>query len=153
LLIELIRGKNTDIYGPRAIADEVSDHHDLPGALPSIFWWSWLALVCTASMEFSMLLWAPEVLTTQGGLTKGASAAALATIVGGMSVGRLIGARLTAKFDSEFLYRCALVLALLGFMGFWLSTSALVMLTSLTITAVLSESQLTNDRQKIPEVR
>jgi fucose permease len=59
-------------------------------------------------MEFSMLLWAPEVLSTQGGLTKGASAAALATIVGGMSVGRLIGARLTSKFDSEFLYRGSL---------------------------------------------
>ncbi|MEI6109053.1 MAG: MFS transporter [Actinomycetes bacterium] len=136
IIIELIRGRNTDLYGPRAVEHEVSDHHDLPGALPRIFWWSWLALVCTASVEFSMLLWAPEVLTTQGGLTKGASAAALATIVGGMSVGRLIGARLTSRFDSEFLYRGALILSFFGFLGFWLSTSAIVMLVSLTITGL-----------------
>jgi fucose permease len=122
--------------GPKIVEDEVSDHHDVPGPFPSLFWWSWLILVFTASMEFSMLLWAPEVLSTQGGLTKGASAAALATIVGGMSVGRLIGARLTSKFDSEFLYRGALILSFFGFLGFWLSTSAVVMLISLTITGL-----------------
>jgi hypothetical protein len=33
------------------------------------------------------------------------------------------------------------------------STTGEPRMTSLTITAVLSESQLTNDRQKIPEVR
>jgi len=136
ILIEIIRGRNTDIYGPKAIADEESDHHDLPGPFPRIFWWSWLILVFTASVEFSMLLWAPEVLSTQGGLTKGASAAALATIVGGMSVGRLIGARLTTRFDSEHLYRGALALSLLGFLGFWLSNSGLIMLVSLTITGL-----------------
>lgn len=136
IIIELIRGKHTDVYGPKAVADEESDHHDVPGPFPSLFWWSWLILVFTASMEFSMLLWAPEVLSTQGGLTKGASAAALATIVGGMSVGRLIGARLTSKFDSEFLYRGALILSFFGFLGFWLSSSGLIMLISLTITGL-----------------
>jgi fucose permease len=83
-----------------------------------------------------MLLWAPEVLTTQGGLTKGASASALATIVGGMSVGRLIGARLTSRIDSEFLYLGALILSFVGFLGFWLTTSATIMLISLTITGL-----------------
>ncbi len=136
LLVELVRGKDTDAYGPRATDDVASDHHDLPGELPTIFWWSWLALVCTASVEFSILLWSPEVLTTQGGLTKGASAAALATIVGGMSVGRLVGARLTSRFDSEVLYRFALVLTFAGFMGFWLSTSAPIMLAALTVTGL-----------------
>jgi len=136
IIIEIIRGKNTDVYGPKAVADEESDHHDVPGPFPTLFWWSWLILVFTASMEFSMLLWAPEVLSTQGGLTKGASAAALATIVGGMSVGRLIGARLTSKFDSEFLYRGALILSFFGFLGFWLSSSGLIMLVSLTITGL-----------------
>ena len=136
IIIEIIRGKSTDVYGPKAVEDEVSDHHDVPGPFPSLFWWSWLILVFTASMEFSMLLWSPEVLSTQGGLTKGASAAALATIVGGMSVGRLIGARLTSKFDSEFLYRGALILSFFGFLGFWLSSSGLVMLISLTITGL-----------------
>ena len=136
IIIEIIRGKNTNVYGPKAVANEVSDHHDVPGPFPSLFWWSWLILVFTASMEFSMLLWAPEVLSTQGGLTKGASAAALATIVGGMSVGRLIGARLTSKFDSELLYRGALILSLIGFLGFWLSSSGVVMLISLTITGL-----------------
>jgi len=136
IIIEIIRGKSTDVYGPKAVEDEVSDHHDVPGPFPSLFWWSWLILVFTASMEFSMLLWSPEVLSTQGGLTKGASAAALATIVGGMSVGRLIGARLTSKFDSEFLYRGSLILSLVGFLGFWLSSSGVIMLISLTITGL-----------------
>lgn len=136
LLIELARGKNTDSYGPKSQADVESDHHDLTGELPSIFWWSWLAVVCTASVEFSMLLWSPEVLTSQGGLTKGASAAALATIVGGMSVGRLIGARLTSQFDSESLYRASLIISFFGFMSFWLSTSATIMLVSLSVTGL-----------------
>jgi MFS family permease len=136
LLIEFARGKDTDTYGPKSQVDVESGHHDLPGDMPSIFWWSWLAVVCTASVEFSMLLWSPEVLTTQGGLTKGASAAALATVVGGMSVGRLVGARLTSKFDSESLYRASLVISFVGFLGFWLSSSATVMLVSLTVTGL-----------------
>ena len=136
LLIEFVRGKDTDAYGPKSQADVESEHHDLPGDMPSIFWWSWLAVVCTASVEFSMLLWSPEVLTTQGGLTKGASAAALATVVGGMSVGRLVGARLTSRFDSESLYRASLVISFVGFMGFWLSSSATIMLVSLTVTGL-----------------
>ena len=136
LIVELVRGRTTDVYGPLAVANEESEHHDLPGKLPSIYWWSWLAVVCTASVEFSMLLWTPEVLTTQGGLTKGAGAAALATIVGGMSIGRVIGARLTSRFDSEFLYRSTLVISLIGFLGFWLSSSAPIMLASLTVTGL-----------------
>lgn len=135
IAVELWRGKNIFQYGPPSSHDETSSHHDAPGKLPRNFWFAFVVIICTASTEFSMLLWASEVLRANG-MANGASAAALGTVVGGMFVGRFAGSRLTTRVNSESLYRASLVLALVGFLGFWLSSSALLMLTMLAVTGL-----------------
>lgn len=133
--IELWRGKNVFQYGPPSSHDENSSHHDAPGKLPRNFWFAFVIIICTASTEFSMLLWASEVLR-EAGMGDGASAAALGTVVGGMFVGRFAGSRLTTRVDSEVLYRASLALALVGFMGFWLTSNSVIMLVMLAVTGL-----------------
>lgn len=134
-VIELWRGKNIFQYGPPSSHDVTSSHHDAPGKLPRNFWFAFIIIICTASTEFSMLLWASEVLRNAG-MANGASAAALGTVVGGMFVGRFAGSRLTTRVDSEKLYRASLALALVGFLGFWLSSDSVIMMVMLAITGL-----------------
>ena len=136
LVIEFIRGRKVALYGPKFAHDEESEHHDAPGPLPKIFWWTFVVIVCTASTEFSMLLWASDELRVRGGLTSGASAAALGTLVTGMFIGRLAGSRMTTRMDSEKLYRGSLALSLVGFLGFWATTTITIMLVMLFVTGL-----------------
>jgi fucose permease len=53
-----------------------------------------------------------------------------------MFVGRLLGARLTIKFDSENVYFSSLLLSLIGFLMFWLSSIPTVMVIGLTLTGL-----------------
>jgi len=136
LVIELIRGRDVYQYGPPISKVEHSNHHDALGPLPRRFWFAWVAILCTAATEFSLLLWASDLLRVQGGLTKGASAASLGCVVGGMFIGRLATARLSSRIDAEKLYQTSLLLALVGFLIFWSSYTAPVMLVALVITGL-----------------
>lgn len=136
LILEFVRGRNTDLYGPATHGDQESSHHDVPGPLPKRFWWTWAVMLCTASTEFSMLLWASDVLRIQGGLGKAASAASLGCVVGGMFVGRFFGSQLAIRINSEKLFLGSLVLALVGFLGFWQSHSAILLMVMLAITGL-----------------
>ena len=82
------------------------------------------------------MFWASYVLRDQGGMGAAASAAALGSAVGGMFLGRLVVARTAHRFGSEKLYRLSLILALIGFLIFWRSTSPVVLLVSLFTAGV-----------------
>lgn len=136
-VIEISRGKDVSAYGAvRDSAAEQSVHHDLPGSLPRIYWWAWAAVFCTAAVEFSVMFWASYVLRDQGGMGAAASAAALGSAVGGMFLGRFTVARTAGRLGSENLYRASLLIALLGFLVFWRSTSPTVLLVSLFIAGI-----------------
>lgn len=134
VVVEVVRGRDVYQYGPPMSVVEDSDHHDAHGPLPRRFWFAWAAILCTAATEFSLLLWASDLLRVQGGLTKGASAASLGCVVGGMFVGRLATARMSPRIDAEKLYRSSLLLALIGFLVFWSSYTAPLMLIALVVT-------------------
>jgi predicted MFS family arabinose efflux permease len=136
LVVEVVRGRDVYQYGPPMSVVEDSNHHDALGPLPRRFWFAWAAILCTAATEFSLLLWASDLLRVQGGLTKGASAASLGCVVGGMFVGRLATARLSTRIDAEKLYRGSLLLALIGFLVFWSSYTPLLMLIALFVTGL-----------------
>jgi len=133
---ELIRGRNVASYGLPYSDDEESTGHDIPGPLPTAFWWACAAMICTSGVEYAVMLWSSDYLRTNGGLAKGASAIALGCVVGAMAVGRLAGSVLTRRFATEKLYRGSLALALIGFMGFWASSTPAIMILSLTITGL-----------------
>jgi len=134
--VELLRGRDTASYGLPFSSDEESIGHDLPGALPRAFLWACIAMICTSGVEYAVLLWSSDFLRSNGGLAKGASAIALGCVVGAMAVGRLTGSVLTRRFPSEQLYVGSLLLALIGFLGFWGTSTPGVMIFFLTVTGL-----------------
>lgn len=136
IMVEIIRGRSVAVYGVKPTSASDFQHHDVKGALPNIFWWSCVAMVCTSGTEASIMLWSSDYLHTRAGLGSGAAAAAVACVVGGMCVARLSGALLTKRWSAETLYVSSLVLSLIGFTGFWLLHSTIGMLIALTITGL-----------------
>ena len=136
LIVELFRGQDVSIYGNVIGKNSLSTQHDVAGALPRSFWWACIAMVCTSGVEYAVLLWSSDYLRTNGGFAKAASAIALGCVVGAMAFGRLTGSVLMRRFDAEFLYRSSLVLALLGFLAFWVSTNQVALIIFLTLTGL-----------------
>ena len=134
VIVELSRGRDTASYGRAYCEDEEVGGHDLPGALPKAFWWACIAMICTSGGEYAVLLWSSDYFRSNGGLAKGASAIALGCVVGAMAIGRLAGSVLTRRLASEHLYVGSLALALIGFLGFWGTSTPAVMITFLTVT-------------------
>ncbi|MDP9392744.1 MAG: MFS transporter, partial [Actinomycetota bacterium] len=104
--------------------------------LPLRYWGAWLTLVLTISVEFSMTVWASDLLRERTGLGGDAAAAALTAFVGGMTAGRLAGARYALKRPVDVLLVQALVLTGAGFAVFWLSTTAWLSLVGLVLVGV-----------------
>lgn len=134
MVIELYRGRDVTEYGSMFKQDLAHTQHDVTGPLPRAFWWACLAMVCTSGVEYAVLLWSSDYLRTNGGFAKGASAVALGCVVGAMAIGRLMGATLTKRFSAEKLYVSSLALALIGFLGFWFSSSQYGLIIFLTVT-------------------
>lgn len=134
ILVEIARGRDTASYGLPFSTEEEAVGHDVPGELPKAFWWACIAMICTSGVEYAVLLWSSDYLRSNGGLAKGASAIALGCVVGAMAIGRIAGSILTRRFSSELLYLGSLLLALVGFLGFWSSSAPIIMIAFLTIT-------------------
>ena len=134
VVVEIIRGKNLSTYGRAYEPLESESHHDVAGALPRLFWWACIAMICTSGVEYAVLLWSSDYLRTDGGFAKGASAIALGCVVGAMAIGRLMGSVLTKRFSAEKLYLGSLALAFFGFLSFWSCSTQYALIISLTIT-------------------
>ncbi|MEA2285616.1 MAG: hypothetical protein QOJ21_1659 [Solirubrobacteraceae bacterium] len=91
------------------------------GALPGRYWAAWLVYLLCVAVEFSMALWGSDLLRIRSGAGDATAAAALMFMVAGMSVGRVVGARLTLRHAADRLLCAALALNAAGFAVFWLS--------------------------------
>ncbi|GAB2926521.1 MFS transporter [Micromonospora polyrhachis] len=87
--------------------------------LPRAYWLAWALMSVTGSIEICLSLWGADVLRTHAGLSRGAASAALAAIVGGMFLGRLVGGRIALRVAPVPLLLGALSVSLLGFTLFW----------------------------------
>ncbi|WTW96689.1 MFS transporter [Streptomycetaceae bacterium NBC_01309] len=92
--------------------------------LPARYWWAWLLIVCLVSVEFSLSLWASELLEDRAGLSEGAAATAMTAVVAGLCLGRIAGGRLVLRHPVGRLYAVALAVNAAGFAALWLSTTA-----------------------------
>ncbi|GAA2218289.1 MFS transporter [Micromonospora olivasterospora] len=104
------------------------------GALPRAYWIAWVLMAVTGSIEVCLSLWTADVLRSHAGLGAGAASAAVAAIVSGMFLGRLVGGRAALRYPSVPLLLVALAVSLAGFAVFWtapigwLAVSGLVVL-------------------------
>lgn len=91
------------------------------GRLPGRFWVSWVVVTAGVAVEFSMALWAADLLHDRAGMTRGGAAAGITTIILGMFLGRVVGGRLALSRPVDRLVQGAIVMAAVGFFGFWVS--------------------------------
>lgn len=105
-------------------------HHEA-GGLPTAYWKAWIILVCCFGAEYTIALWAVDLLQTRGGLSAAAAAAGLAAFTAGITISRFAGARLLQNLDGELVFRGSLLLPALAWFGLWFSTNGVVMLVAL----------------------
>ena len=136
VLIELARGRNLEVYDAKSGHPENEPGHDPGGRLPKGFWVYWIVGALVVGSEFTLILLGITLLQDRSGLGAAAASAALATIIGGMLIGRLAAAPLVARFSSEVVLRTAIVVALMGFAVLWITPNPVVMIVGLTLTGI-----------------
>jgi predicted MFS family arabinose efflux permease len=105
---------------PNAVARR--DAEQAPGKtlpLPRRYWVAWTVLVLCIAVEFSMTIWASDLLRQRLHLSSGAAAACITAIPAGMTAGRVIGSRLALGRDVEMLLLGSLAVTATGFAFFW----------------------------------
>lgn len=101
--------------------------------LPLAFWLAWTSMVVTGSVEVCLNLWAGDELRGRVGVSPGVATAALAAIIGGMFVGRLVGVRLLLRFAPLHVLLVALAVSAVGFTIFWVATTAWLAIAGLLV--------------------
>lgn len=100
------------------------------------FWLGWWVLVLCVGIEFSMTLWAAQLLRDRSEAGKALAATGVTAIVGGMCVGRVLGSRLARRYRLDGLLFTAFGLTAIGFALFWLATMPVVAFAGLAITGL-----------------
>jgi MFS family permease len=93
------------------------------GQLPRAYWLAFLVMCMCGSVEVSVNLWSADLLRVRAGMAPGEAAAAVSAVVGGMFLGRALGARLALRYAPTTVFLGALAVSLTGFALFWVSTS------------------------------
>lgn len=132
-VLEIWRGRRLAVYG---LPGEVATRKE-GGALPATTYWAVAAGTMYVGAEFCISLWGATFLHERTGMSLAASAAGLGAYLGGLFVGRVLGAGLARRVDTELLLRLSVAGGLLLFGIVWISTSPVVVLAFLFLTGVL----------------
>ncbi|WP_051183292.1 MFS transporter [Nocardia vinacea] len=97
----------------------VDRRHTESAGLPRRYWLAWICLLATGSVEAGLMLWAPEQLRMQTGMTADLAAIGVSAVLGGMLAGRLAGGRVVTRVPTVPLMFAALAVAAAGFAVFW----------------------------------
>jgi MFS family permease len=100
------------------------------------FWLGWSVIVLCVGIEFSMTLWAAQLLRDRSDAGKALAATGVTAIVGGMCFGRVLGSRLARRYRLDGLLFTAFGLTAFGFALFWVATMPLVAFVGLAITGL-----------------
>jgi fucose permease len=131
LLFRLVLGK-VSLLEDRQVIQKVQSGRPLPWR----FWYYWSAIVLSEGAEYCMIFYSPTYLEQQLGLLKANAALASSLFVVGMILGRLAGTRLVRRFSMPVLITASALLALAGFLLFWLASAPFVGLAGLFITGL-----------------
>ncbi len=104
--------------------------------LPPVFWVLAAVLFLVAAVEWCMAYWGAEFLASVVGLEPAFAASAMTLFFVAMVGGRFIGSRLAWRFASAHLLYVALVIALAGFLLFWLAPGAALSLIGLFVAGL-----------------
>jgi len=104
--------------------------------LPRTYWIFWFVLFLVSAVEWCVAYWGADYLDTEAGLSKASAATAISIFFAAMVAGRAFGARLTRRYPGTGLLLAALVLALVAFPVFWLSSRAPVSVAGLFVAGI-----------------
>lgn len=107
-----------------------------PATLPQAFWVLAAVLFLVSSVEWCMAYWGAEFLASVVGLEPALAASAMTLFFAAMAGGRLIGSRLAWRFASAHLLYAALLIALGGFLLFWLAPGPALSLIGLFVAGL-----------------
>ncbi len=106
-------------------ASPASPDQDAPpahstGALPLRYWLYWVMTLLVEAVEFCILFWAADYLEKVTGLNKADAALGVSAFLGAMLAGRAVVSRLLRRSQEQGLLILSLLIALAGFLLFWL---------------------------------
>jgi fucose permease len=104
--------------------------------LPGLYWAYWIGIVLVVSAEFCMISWGADYFEKGLGMLKANAAQVVSLFMISMIVGRLAASRLVQRFSSRLLVSGAILLALAGFLIFWLTSSTVVAMVGLFVTGL-----------------
>ena len=130
--VEIWRGRNVSTYG----APGMVVHHAEGSRLPTRVFWSLGIIMCFLAAEFSLAYWSADLLRERASFGPAAAAASLASLTGGMLIGRMYGSRLARTTSVDTILKASILVALVGFAVAWLFTAGAVIIVGLLITGV-----------------
>lgn len=101
--------------------------------LPRRFWATWAMVVLFIAVEFSMAIWASDLLRERVGVSDATAAAGVTAVLLGMTVGRLAGAPLSLRLPVDTILLGTLMVTFAGFAVFWASTDLVLSLAGLVV--------------------
>ncbi|MBX9567374.1 MAG: MFS transporter [Candidatus Obscuribacterales bacterium] len=106
------------------------------GKLPPFYWLCWLLAMFSVASEWSIIFWGADFLEKVTKLSKADATTSLTAFLVAMVVARFIGSRLVRAYPTKLLLRCTSILALCGFLVFWLGHSVYANMTGLVLAGL-----------------
>jgi MFS family permease len=122
--------------GSAALDTRMPPRQGRGAALPRAVWPAAGVLVACIGVEFCMGAWSAELLREQIGFSAGAAAAGVSAVVAGMTLGRVVIGRLALRHSARRLLLVAILVALVGWAGVWLSVTGWTALLGLFVTGM-----------------
>jgi fucose permease len=104
--------------------------------LPRAYWCRWVALVFFVSAEFCIAFWSTDYLDAEVDLGRAGAAGFASLFLAGIALARLAGGRLGRTAEPERLLPGALLIAVAGFLLFWLPRWPLLSVPALAVTGL-----------------
>ncbi len=105
-------------------------------ALPVAFWVYWLVVISVVAFEWCFVIWGADYLVATLGFEPSLASSAMGIYLGAVVLGRAIGSVLTRRWAATTMLPAAIVLALIGFPLFWLTSSPVTVLLGLGIAGL-----------------
>jgi fucose permease len=132
ILLFLSLGKGTSTADTSRIEEPTQSNQPLP----RLFWIYWAAIVLGVSVEFCMIFWGADYLEHVLGVVKADAAQAVSLFLAAMILGRITGSRLVQRFSTRAVVTVSILIASIGFLGFWKTENVFVGLSGLFITGL-----------------
>ncbi len=104
--------------------------------LPAGYWPACLSVVCAVAIEFCMITWTPDLLADRAGMSPGSASGAVAAVVGGMAIGRLIVGALAKHRPPLGLFLAGVGVTVVGWALVWASASPLTAVAGLIVVGL-----------------